>query len=134
MTDWDALARPSLRGLERYDPGLSRDALRERHGLDELEPLNWNEDRFGPPEEVLEAARAEVGNVALYPERASALVLRGTGPRFATSPEWPWGWSEEEAAPQLDIAEQQWGTGTVLPYFIQGVADDERAQEETGRF
>ena len=72
MTDWDALARPSLRGLERYDPGLSRDALRERHGLDELEPLNWNEDRFGPPEEVLEAARAEVGNVALYPERAYA--------------------------------------------------------------
>lgn len=72
MTDWDALARPSLRGLERYDPGLSRDALRERHGLDELEPLNWNEDRFGPPGEVLAAARAEIGNVALYPERAYA--------------------------------------------------------------
>jgi len=72
VTDWDALARPSLRGLERYDPGLSRDALRERHGLDQLEPLNWNEDRFGPPEEVLAAARAEIGNVALYPERAYA--------------------------------------------------------------
>ena len=26
MTDWEALARPSLRGLERYDPGPSRDA------------------------------------------------------------------------------------------------------------
>jgi histidinol-phosphate aminotransferase len=72
VTDWDALARPSLRGLERYDPGPSRDALRERHGLDQLEPLNWNEDRFGPPEEVLAAARAEIGNVALYPERAYA--------------------------------------------------------------
>src|SRR5262249_39090633 len=72
VTDWDALARPSLRGLERYDPGLSRDALRERHGLDQLEPLNWNEDRFGPPEEVLAAAKAEIGNVALYPERAYA--------------------------------------------------------------
>ena len=28
MTDWDALARPSLRGLERYDPGASRDELK----------------------------------------------------------------------------------------------------------
>jgi class 3 adenylate cyclase len=71
---------------------------------------------------------------ALYPERASALVLRGTGPRFANSADWPWGWKEEDAVPQLDIAEQQWGTGTVLPYFIQGLSDDEAAQEETGRF
>jgi class 3 adenylate cyclase len=71
---------------------------------------------------------------ALYPERASALVLRGTGPRFAVGPDWPWGRTVEEASPQLDLAEQNWGTGTVLPYFIQGISDDERAQEETGRF
>ena len=72
MTDWDRLARPSLRGLERYDPGLSRDDLRERHGLAELEPLNWNEDLFGPPAEAIEAATAELRNVAYYPERAYA--------------------------------------------------------------
>ena len=71
---------------------------------------------------------------ALYPERASALVLRGTGPRFAVGPDWPWGRTMEESSPQLDLAEQNWGTGTVLPYFIQGISDDERAQEETGRF
>lgn len=71
---------------------------------------------------------------ALYPERASALVLRGTGPRFATGPDWPWGWTEEAAAPRLDVAEQNWGTGRVLPFFIQGVSDDDRAREETGRF
>ena len=52
MTDWEALARPSLQGLERYDPGPSRDQMKERHGLAELEPLNWNEDLFGPPQEV----------------------------------------------------------------------------------
>ena len=72
MTDWEALARPSLRGLERYDPGPSRDAMRERHGLDALEPLNWNEDLFGPPEEVLDAAAAELANARFYPERAYA--------------------------------------------------------------
>ena len=72
MIDWDALARPSLRGLVRYDPGPSRDALKQEHHLAQLEPLNWNEDRFEPPREVLEAAAAEVFNAALYPERLFA--------------------------------------------------------------
>src|SRR3954447_11852957 len=72
MTDWDALARPSLQGLERYDPGPSRDQMKERHGLADLEPLNWNEDLFGPPAEALEAAAAELERVAYYPERAYA--------------------------------------------------------------
>jgi len=72
VIDWDALARPSLHGLVRYDPGPSRDALKAKHGLSELEPLNWNEDRFEPPQRVLEAAAAEVFNAALYPERLFA--------------------------------------------------------------
>ena len=72
VIDWDALARPSLRGLVRYDPGPSRDDLKAEHGLAELEPLNWNEDRFEPPRRVLEAAAAEVFNAALYPERLFA--------------------------------------------------------------
>ena len=72
MIDWDALARPTLRGLVRYDPGASRDSLRQEHHLAQLEPLNWNEDRFEPPREVLEAAAADVYNAALYPERLFA--------------------------------------------------------------
>src|SRR6476469_9321097 len=72
VTDWEALARPSLQGLERYDPGPSRDQMKERHGLAQLEPLNWNEDLFGPPPVALEAAAAELGKVAYYPERAYA--------------------------------------------------------------
>ena len=59
VIDWDALARPSLRGLVRYDPGPSRDSIRCSSGLDALEPLHWNEDRFEPPQAVLEAAAAE---------------------------------------------------------------------------
>jgi histidinol-phosphate aminotransferase len=72
MTDWDGLARPSLRGLERYDPGPSRDTMKRVHGLDDLEPLNWNEDLFGPPQEVIDAAASELRNAAFYPERAYA--------------------------------------------------------------
>jgi histidinol-phosphate aminotransferase len=72
VTDWEAMARPSLRGLSPYHPGDTRDELRARFGLEQLEPLNWNEDRFGPPPEVLAAAAAELPNVALYPERLYA--------------------------------------------------------------
>jgi len=72
VTDWDALARQSLRGLIRYDPGPTRDELKQRHGLSELEPLNWNEDQFGPPQAALDAAAAELLNAARYPERAFA--------------------------------------------------------------
>lgn len=72
MTDWERLARPSLRGLARYDPGPSRDDLRARHGLAELAPLNWNEDLFGPPRPALDAAADELRRASLYPERAFA--------------------------------------------------------------
>ncbi|HEY2790566.1 MAG TPA: histidinol-phosphate transaminase [Gaiellales bacterium] len=68
--DWAQLARPSLAGIEPYDPGESRDELKERHGLSDLAPLNWNEDLFGPPQHVLDAAVAEVARAPLYPERA----------------------------------------------------------------
>jgi histidinol-phosphate aminotransferase len=68
--DWAQLARPSLAGIEPYDPGESRDELKARHGLADLAPLNWNEDLFGPPQHVLDAAAAEVARAALYPEAA----------------------------------------------------------------
>ncbi len=72
MIDWQDLARPSLRGLARYDPGPSRDALRALHGLAALDPLNWNEDLFGPPAYVLDAAVASLTEAAFYPERVFA--------------------------------------------------------------
>jgi histidinol-phosphate aminotransferase len=72
VIDWEQRARPTLRGLERYDPGPSRDALREQHGLPALDPLHWNEDLFGPPPHVLEAAAEAVAKANFYPERAYA--------------------------------------------------------------
>jgi histidinol-phosphate aminotransferase len=91
VIDWERRARPALRGLERYDPGPSRDALRELHGLPELDPLHWNEDLFGPPAHVLEAATAAVARANLYPERAyadfrEALARRLAAPSGAVIP------------------------------------------------
>jgi len=71
---------------------------------------------------------------ALFPERTSALVLRGTGPRFQAGPDWPWGLSADRSGPMLDSVEANWGTGSVLSWFVQGLADDPRSQEATGRF
>ena len=75
-TDWAQLARPWLRDLDPYDPGSSRDELRQIHHLDELAPLNWNEDLFGTPQHILDAAAAEVTRAALYPGAG----LRGLPP------------------------------------------------------
>jgi len=69
-TDWSRIARPSLAGIEPYDPGETRDELKDRLGLTDLVPLNWNEDLFGPPQHVLDAAAAEIARAPLYPERA----------------------------------------------------------------
>jgi histidinol-phosphate aminotransferase len=71
-TDWSRIARPSLAGIEPYDPGETRDEVKDRLGLTDLVPLNWNEDLFGPPQHVLDAAAAEIARAPLYPERAYA--------------------------------------------------------------
>jgi histidinol-phosphate aminotransferase len=70
---WADLVKPSLHGLEPYRPGESVAELRERHGLDEVVKLNWNEGLFGPLPGVLEAAAAELENAWMYPEQAYSL-------------------------------------------------------------
>jgi histidinol-phosphate aminotransferase len=72
MTDWDRLVKPSLLGVQPYDPGESLSELKARYGLDEVVKLNWNEGLFGPGPGVLEAAAAELQNAWMYPEQAYA--------------------------------------------------------------
>jgi histidinol-phosphate aminotransferase len=72
MTDWSRLVKPSLVGVDPYDPGESLSQLRERYGLDEVVKLNWNEGLFGPAPGVLEAAAAELEHAWMYPEQAYA--------------------------------------------------------------
>lgn len=76
MTSWERLVKPSLVGVDPYDPGESLTELKERYGLDEVVKLNWNEGLFGPVPGALEAAAAELENAWMYPEQAYA-DLRG---------------------------------------------------------
>jgi histidinol-phosphate aminotransferase len=71
---WADLVKPSLLGLDPYRPGESVQELRERHGLEEVVKLNWNEGLFGPFPGVLEAAAAELENAWMYPERAYSVL------------------------------------------------------------
>jgi histidinol-phosphate aminotransferase len=72
LTDWIRLVKPSVPGVEPYDPGESLSELKARYGLDEVVKLNWNEGLFGPGPGVLEAAAAELQNAWQYPEQAYA--------------------------------------------------------------
>jgi histidinol-phosphate aminotransferase len=72
VTDWSRLVRPSLLGVEPYDPGESVSELKKRYGLAEIVKLNWNEGLFGPAPGVLDAAAAELERAWMYPEQAYA--------------------------------------------------------------
>jgi histidinol-phosphate aminotransferase len=72
VTEWSRLVKPSVPGVEPYDPGESLSELKARYGLDEVVKLNWNEGLFGPGPGVLEAAAAELENAWQYPEQAFA--------------------------------------------------------------
>jgi len=86
MTDWSRLVKPSLNGVEPYDPGESLSELKARYGLSEAVKLNWNEGLFGPGPGVLEAAAAELQNAWMYPEQAYADLRDAVAARRGVRP------------------------------------------------
>jgi histidinol-phosphate aminotransferase len=86
VTDWSRLVKPSLLGLQPYDPGESLSALKERYGLDEVWKLNWNEHLFGPIPGVAEAVERELPNAWMYPEQAYADLREAIGGWLGVSP------------------------------------------------
>jgi len=87
MTDWSRLVKPSLLGVDPYDPGESLSELRERYGLDEVVKLNWNEGLFGPGPGVLEATAAELEHAWMYPEQSYADFRAAVAASVAARPE-----------------------------------------------
>jgi histidinol-phosphate aminotransferase len=69
VADWSDIVVPELGELEQFALGLTIAEVKELHGLDDVVKLSWNENLFGPLPGVLEAARAELENVWLYPEQ-----------------------------------------------------------------
>lgn len=72
---------------------------------------------------------------ATYPDRVSSLTLCGGAvPRFTTAPDWPWAATQESQQTFFEWVEESWGTGHVLPVFIDELAPNERHRESVGRF
>jgi class 3 adenylate cyclase len=47
---------------------------------------------------------------ASYPERTSALVLFGIWAKYGASPDYPWGWTDEQIDAYWPLLENNWGT------------------------
>ncbi|HEX2045182.1 MAG TPA: histidinol-phosphate transaminase [Gaiellaceae bacterium] len=86
-TEWSRLVRPSLLGVDPYDPGPSLEELRAEHGLDEIAKLNWNEGLLGPFPGVAEAVAAELENAWMYPEQAYSDFREAVAAWVGTRPE-----------------------------------------------
>ncbi len=86
VADWSALVVPALDELEQFALGQTIAEVKELYGLDEVVKLSWNENLFGPLPGALDAARAEIENLWLYPEqpylefRDAAAAYAGTTP------------------------------------------------------
>ena len=87
MTDWGALVRPSLHGLDPYRPGPSLAELTTRYGLAEVAKLNWNEGLQGPFPSVREAVDAELEHAWMYPEHAYTDFREAVAAWLGTQPE-----------------------------------------------
>jgi histidinol-phosphate aminotransferase len=87
VTDWAALVRPSLHGLDPYRPGPSLAELKERYGLGEIAKLNWNEGLQGPFPGVPEAVNAELDRAWMYPEHAYTDFREAAAGWLGTRPE-----------------------------------------------
>jgi histidinol-phosphate aminotransferase len=87
VTDWKALVRPSLHGLDPYRPGPSIAELKKRYGLDEIAKLNWNEGLQGPFPGVREAVTGELERAWMYPEHAYTDFREAVAEWLGTRPE-----------------------------------------------
>lgn len=68
MCDFLTLANPGVRGLRPYEPGKPVDELERELGIREAVKLASNENPLGPSPKALDAVRALLPKLALYPD------------------------------------------------------------------
>ncbi len=73
---------------------------------------------------VSEGGPMSILYAATYPERVQSLVLYGTMARFTPElPDYPWGWTNEQAGPIIEEIESHWGEGALASMFFGPIAD-----------
>jgi class 3 adenylate cyclase len=73
---------------------------------------------------------------ATYPERTSALVLYGCYAKRSWSPDYSFGWTDEQWKRVLDNIEHHWGTpqGISVTMWAPSIANDPRAAEDLASY
>ena len=85
MSDWSSLVVPALTRLGPADAGGIAE-IKERHGLDEVVKLHWNENLFGPLPGIAEAVTEELANAWMYPEDAYNAFRADVAANVGTTP------------------------------------------------
>jgi len=82
-----------------------------------------------------EGAPMSILFAATYPERVSALILGSAAARWSPAPDYPCGQGPEEMFRALyDIAENRWGQGDTIDWYLPSRAGSPRARQLIGRF
>jgi len=82
-----------------------------------------------------EGAPMSILFAATYPERVSALILGSAAARWFPAPDYPCGQGPEEMFRALyDIAENRWGQGDTIDWYLPSRAGSPRARQLIGRF
>jgi len=68
MTDFSKYATPGVLGLHPYQPGKPIEELEREYGVSNIIKLASNENPLGPSPKALQAMRAELPDVWLYPD------------------------------------------------------------------
>jgi DNA-binding SARP family transcriptional activator/pimeloyl-ACP methyl ester carboxylesterase/class 3 adenylate cyclase len=82
-----------------------------------------------------EGAPMSILFAATYPERVSSLILGSAAARWFPAPDYPCGQGPEETYRALyDIAENRWGQGDTIDWYLPSRAGSPRARQLIGRF
>jgi histidinol-phosphate aminotransferase len=85
VTDWSSLVVPPPPDGDPFDIGGVAE-IKARLGLDEAVKLHWNENLFGPLPGVLDAVRAELDDIWMYPEDAYDAFRADVARHLGTTP------------------------------------------------
>jgi DNA-binding SARP family transcriptional activator/pimeloyl-ACP methyl ester carboxylesterase/class 3 adenylate cyclase len=82
-----------------------------------------------------EGAPMSILFAATYPERVSSLILGSAAARWFPAPDYPCGQGPEEMYRALhDIAENRWGQGDTIDWYLPSRAGSPHARQLIGRF
>jgi len=84
--DFESMARPEIRDLPVYSPGLDIDDVKRRFGVREVIKLASNENPLGPSQQAVDAMRSCLADVSLYPDGACVNLRQKLAGKLGISP------------------------------------------------